>query len=274
VLSGGEAFKPRVRLLGELGHDSARQRAQQRLEAFIAGEAGRRLTGLRRLEAAVADGQVKGLARGLAFRLVEAGGVLDRTGVRAEVRALSPVERRVLRGLGVRLGAFSIYLPGLLKPEARVLNEALARREVQGWRPPIDQVSRLPVPCPSPKALAAFGLRAIRGLAVPVEQLEALDETLRAAPKQGGGMALSEAAREALGWSADEARTILKGLGFATVRKPGEGPTIWRRRFEKEFTVEHKAAAAPHSPFAALAALRGEPAPARRPRRRRKANGV
>ena len=159
-------------------------------------------------------------------------------------------------------------------PGARALSEALMRRDVQGWRPPTDRVSRLPVPTPSPKALAAFGLRAVRGLAVPVEQLEALDEALRAEPKQGGGMLLSEATREALGWSGDEARTILKGLGFATVRKPGEGPTIWRRRFEKEFTVEHKAAAPPHSPFAALAALRGEPAPARRPRRRRKANGA
>src|SRR3569833_1493292 len=35
VLAGGEAAKPRVRLLGELGHEAARQRAPQRLEAFV-----------------------------------------------------------------------------------------------------------------------------------------------------------------------------------------------------------------------------------------------
>ena len=35
------------------------------------------------------------------------------------------------------------------------------------------------------------------------------------------------------------------------------------RAYGSEFTVEHKAAVVPHSPFAALAALRGEPAPAR-----------
>jgi len=80
----------------------------------------------------------------------------------------------------------------------------------------------------------------------------------------------SEEMRAALGWSGDEARAILKGLGFAAVTRPGETATAWRRRFEKEFAVEHRAVA-PHSPFAALAALRGEPAPARRPRRRRKA---
>src|SRR5581483_6260488 len=106
----------RVRLLGDLGHEAARQRATQRLEAFVAAEAGRRLAPLRRLEAAVAEGRIKGLARGLAFRLIEAGGLLDRAAVRAEVRALSQQERRTLRSLGVRIGAFSLFMPGLLKP--------------------------------------------------------------------------------------------------------------------------------------------------------------
>ncbi|WP_372784561.1 helicase-related protein [Phenylobacterium sp.] len=269
VLAGGEPFRPRVRLLGELGPEAARQRAAQRLEAFVAGEAGRRLGGLRKLEAAVADGRIKGLARGLAFRLLEAGGVLDRAQVRAETRTLSQVERRMLRGLGVKLGAFSVYMPGLLRPEARALTQALAAREVPGWRPAADKPSRLPAQAPSPRALAAFGLRAVGGLAAPVEQLERLDELLRTGVKQGGGVVFSDPAREALGWSSEEAREILKGLGFAAIKRTGEA-TAWRRRFEREFAVEHRVIAAPHSPFAALAALQGEPAPARRPRRRRK----
>ena len=268
VLSGGEAFKPRVRLLGDLGHDSARQRAQQRLEAFVAGEAGRRLSPLKRLEAAVAEGRIKGLARGLAFRLIEAGGVLDRTAVRAEVRALSQVERRALRGLGVRLGACSLFMPSLLRPEARALTLALAAREAPGWRPSPEAVSRLPAPAPAPRALAAFGLRAVGGLAVPVEQLERLDELMRAGAKQGGGVLFSDQAREELGWSAEEARQILRGLGFAAIKRAGE-EIAWRRRFEKDFAVEHRPVVR-HSPFAALAALQGEAAPARRPRRRRR----
>ena len=272
VLAGGEPFRPRVRLLGELGHDAARQRAAQRLEAFVTGEAGRRLAGLRKLEAAVADGRIKGLARGLAFRLIEAGGVLDRASVRTETRALSQVERRALRGLGVRLGAFSIYMPSLLKPDARALTQALAARDVPGWRPASDTPSPLPAQAPSARALAAFGLRAVGRLAVPVEQLERLDELLRAGVKQGGGVVLSDQARDELGWSPDAALEILKGLGFAAVKRQGEA-TAWRRRFEREFAVEHKPVA-PHSPFAALAALKGEAAPARRPRRRRRAGNA
>jgi ATP-dependent RNA helicase SUPV3L1/SUV3 len=231
---------------------------------------------LRKLEAAVAEGRIKGLARGLAFRLIEAGGVLDRAAVRAEARALSQVERRTLRGLGVKLGAFSVYMPALLRPEARALTQALAAGDVPGWRPATDKPSRLPAPLlangapSSPRALAAFGLRAVRGLAVPVEQLERLDELLRAGVKQGGGVIFSDQARDELGWSPDEAREILKGLGFAAVKRTGEA-VAWRRRAEREFAVEHRAIHAPHSPFAALAALKGEPAPARRPRRRRRA---
>ncbi|MBS0363621.1 MAG: phosphonate-binding protein [Proteobacteria bacterium] len=268
VIAGGEPFKPRVRLLGDLGHEAARQRATQRLEAFVATEAARRLASLKGLETAVADGRIKGLARGLAFRLIEAAGIVDRALVRAEVRSLSQVERRALRGLGVRLGAFSIFLPSLLRPEARMLTQALSGRDLPGWRPPADKLSRLPAQTPSARALSAFGLRAVRGLAVPVEQLERLDELLRAGVKAHGGNVLSDQAREELGWREDEAAAILKGLGYAAVRRANE-PTAWRRRFERDFAVEKKPAVAPNSPFAALAALKDAPAPPRRRRKRR-----
>jgi ATP-dependent RNA helicase SUPV3L1/SUV3 len=271
VLAGGEPFSPRVRLYGELGHDAARQRAAQRLAAFVAAEASRRLAGLRRLEAAVAEGTIKGLARGLAYRLIEAGGVLDRGLVRAEAKALSQVERRALRGLGVRLGAFSIYMPGLFKPQARALVQALASRETAGWRPAVDKPSRLPMPAPAPRTLAAFGLRAVRGLAVPVEQLERLDELMRDGVKQAGGVLLSEPGRDELGWSEAEAAEILRGLGFAPANRPKAGePIAWRRRALHDAPAARKASAAPQSPFAALANLKVQPAPERRPHRRRK----
>jgi ATP-dependent RNA helicase SUPV3L1/SUV3 len=268
ALSGGQAAQPRVRLFGDLGQEAARERAQRRLEAFVAGEGGRRLGALRKLEAAVADGRIKGLARGLAYRLIENGGVLDRSAVRAEVKALSQVERRTLRGLGVRLGAFSLFMPALLKPQARALAQAFAARETPDWKPLADRPGPLP-PGGNVRALSAQGLLAVGGLAVPVEQLERLDELLRAAPKAGGAVVFSDQAREELGWSEAEARQILLGLGFAPATKPKAGePLAWRRRHER--SAPPAAAPKPHSPFAALAALKDQPAPARRPRRRRK----
>jgi len=270
ALSGGPPFAPRVRLFGELGHEAARQRAARRLEAFVAAEAARRLAPLRRLETAVAEGRLKGLARGIAYRLIEAGGLLDRAEVRDDIRSLSQVERRALRGLGVRLGAFSIFLPSLLKPQARALTEALARREAPDWRPSTSAAGRLPEPRPRPRVLSAYGLRAVGSLAVPVEQLERLDELLRGGVRQGGGVLLPDQAVEELGWAPAEAHDILRGLGFAPANRPKAGePIAWRRRSER--MREPKAAVRPHSPFAALAALHAPPQapPARRPRRRK-----
>jgi ATP-dependent RNA helicase SUPV3L1/SUV3 len=276
ALSGGQPFAPRVRLFGELGPESARQRAARRLEAYVAGEAARRLAALRQLEAAVAEGRLRGLARGVAYRLIEAGGVLDRADVRDEIKALSQVERRALRGLGVRIGAFSIYLPALLKPDARALTQALALRETPHWRPADGGLSRLPQPAPAARALSAYGLRAVRGLAVPVDQLERLDALLREGVKQGGGALLSDAGRDELDWSLAEAEQILRGLDFAPANRPKAGePIAWRRRGERTRpALETASLARPHSPFAALSALQAPaavPAPARRPRRRRKA---
>jgi ATP-dependent RNA helicase SUPV3L1/SUV3 len=154
----------KVRLLGELGPETARERARQRLQAFVQAERERRLGPLTRLEHGMAQGRVKGLPRGLGHRLIEAGGVLDRRAVDADLKALSQAERRALRMLGVRIGAFSLYMPGLLTPEALAFAQALAGGT---WRPPVAALSRLPSPAPEPRALAARGLRAIGGPCPP-----------------------------------------------------------------------------------------------------------
>ncbi|MBC6980371.1 helicase-related protein [Caulobacter sp. 17J80-11] len=266
-IAGGRMFSPRVRLFGEMGPEPARARAAQRLEAWLAAEAGRRLGALKRLEAAVADGGLRGLPRGIAWRLVEAGGVLARREVEGDLKALSQTERRALKGLGVRIGAFSVWLPSLLKPAARTLAGAFAAVETPAWQAPPDQLTPLPQPTPSPRALSARGLRAVGGLAVPVEALERLDALLRAAPKQAGGAMLSDQARDELGWSEAEAAAVLRGLGYAPARKAvGDEPAVWRARQPK---APARAAPPPKdSPFAALAALkRAEPKRRRRPRR-------
>ena len=216
---------------------------------------GRRLGPLRRLETAIAEGKLKGLARGVGYRLAEAGGLVDRGSVDHDLRALSQAERRELRTLGVRIGAFSVFMPGLLSAKARSFLAAFA---TDGWRPPADALSPLPHPAPLPRALAAHGLRAVGRHAVPVEALERLDAILRAAPRRDGGAVLAEEALAPLGWSPAEGREILRGLGFAPAGKAAAGePVAWRAR------RAHGAAAAPekppaHSPFAALAALKPE----------------
>ncbi len=260
--AGVLAADGKVRLIGELGPETARERARQRLQAFLAAERERRLAPLSRLERAMAEGRLKGLPRGIGHRLVEAGGVIDKRPVEADLKALSQGERRSLRELGVRIGAFSVFLPSLLGGDALAFAQAVGGGD---WKGPADSVSKLPTPPPSPRVLSSRGLRAVGGLAVPVLQLERLDELLRAGFKHGVGATLSDEALEGLGWSAQEAESILRALGYAPTGRAR--PLAWRRRGEAAGTEAVKPPPA-GSPFAALAGL--QVAPPAAPERRRK----
>ena len=265
--AGVLAADGKVRLIGELGPETARERARQRLQAFLAAERERRLAPLSRLERAMAEGRLKGLPRGIGHRLAEAGGIIDKRPVEADLKALSQSERRSLRELGVRIGAFSVFLPSLLGGDALAFAQAVGGGD---WKGPADGVSKLPNPAPSAQVLSAKGLRAVGGFAVPVLQLERLDELLRAGFKPGVGMILSDEAREGLGWTAQETDPILRALGYTPTGRAR--PIAWRRRGE---TARPEAVKPPPagSPFAALAGLQVAPPVTperrRRPRRRK-----
>jgi len=278
ALAGDQPFNPAVRLHGELGPAPARARAARRLEAFVAAEASRRLWALKGLGEAVASGALRGLARGLAYRLIEAGGVLDRRGVEAELGQLSRVERRALRELGVRFGEFCLFLPSQAEPAARDLALAFALQAAPDWRPGGEGLATLPASVPAGRALGLRGLMAVTGLAAPAQSLERLGELLRA-EAGGGGVRLTETARAELGWSEGEAHRLMRGLGFTPFRKAAAGqPLVWRRRQPKR--ASPASVAAPRSPtaaspFAVLATIKStppaKPAVRRRPRRRRPA---
>ncbi len=266
---GGGPFSPRVRLFGEFGADAPRERAVRRLEAFVAAEATRRLWVLKRLKTAISDGQLKGLARGVAYQLVEQFGVLDRRKAETQLRALSRNERRTLKGLGVRFGAFNLYLPALLAPPASLLGTVFAELGRPRWRPALDALTALPHPPPPPEALSLRGLRAVAGFAAPVASLERLDALARAAdPQAAGAVRLTPQLLADLGWKAGQGEQILRALGFERVGKPNPAePSLWRRRTN---AAKGPSGAEPTA-FAALAPLVKTPAQPRRPRRRKRA---
>ena len=212
---GGEPFAPRVRLIGEFGAEPQRERAARRLEAFAAAEATRRLYALKHLKEAIEDGRLRGLARGLAYQLVEQFGALDRRAADARIRLLSRNERRTLKALGVRFGAFSLYLPSLLEPKAQLLAFAYAELASPAWRPDARTLNPLPRPAPRPQALALRGLRAVGQLAAPIAELERLDALARAAwPEGAGAIDVTDALLASLSWRRDDAHHILRALGF------------------------------------------------------------
>jgi len=268
---GGEPFAPRLRLIGEFGAEPQRERAARRLEAFAAAEATRRLYALKHLKEAIEDGRLRGLARGLAYQLVEQFGALDRRAADARMRLLSRNERRTLKALGVRFGAFSLYLPSLLEPKAQLLAVAYAELASPVWRPDARALNPLPHPTPRPQALALRGLRAVGQVAAPVAELERLDALARAAwPEGAGAIDVTDALLADLGWRRDDAHHILRALGFQRVRE-GEGAerALFRRRAASDQSTLKAGPIA--TPFAALAALT-KPAE-RRTRRRKRRRG-
>ncbi len=269
ALANDQPFSPAVRLHGELGPAPARERAARRLEAFVAAEASRRLAPLKRLTEAVASGAVRGLARGMAYRLIESGGVLDRRTVEADLTHLSRVERRVLRGLGVRIGAFCLWLPGQITADARPIAWAFAAQADRDWRPAGAGPWPAPSPAPPPRALGLRGLMVVGPLIVAALALDRLSEEIRRLGPPRDGFSLSDEALNRLGWNATQAAAILRGLGFSTVkaREPGT-PILWRRRRPLTPRVDD-VKAQPGSPFAALADLNPGRAAKRRPRRKR-----
>ena len=57
-----------------------------------------------------------GLARGIGFRIVEGLGILERQDASDEIRQLDQDMRASLRKHGVRFGAYTVFVPALLKP--------------------------------------------------------------------------------------------------------------------------------------------------------------
>ena len=161
---GGEPFAPRVRLIGEFGAEPQRERAARRLEAFAAAEATRRLSALKHLKEAIEDGRLKGLARGLAYELVEQFGALDRRA--AEARSGSSAATSAGRSRrSACASARSAFICRRFSSRKRsVLAFAYADLASPAWRPDPRTLNPLPRPTPRPQALSLRGLRACRAV--------------------------------------------------------------------------------------------------------------
>ena len=114
LLATDEVLKPRILLLAdEQLTGPARDKVANRLDRWFGFYCETLLKPLLKLS------QSKGLenmARGVAFRLVENLGTVDRREIAEDVRSLDQDQRGVLRRKGVRFGAYHVFIPTLLKP--------------------------------------------------------------------------------------------------------------------------------------------------------------
>lgn len=114
-----EALHPRIRIISDERLTGApRDKVQARLDLWLKTHIEKLLGPMFELSKAA---DVTGIARGIAYQLVEALGVLERPKIANELKDLDQPSRATLRKYGVRFGAYHIYFPGLLKPAARAL---------------------------------------------------------------------------------------------------------------------------------------------------------
>jgi ATP-dependent RNA helicase SUPV3L1/SUV3 len=242
LTAGDAALRPRVRVIADEHLSGAsREAVDVRLDRWIKSHIEKLLGPLFGLSAAT---DVNGIARGVAFQLVEALGVLDRARVADEVKGLEQPERANLRKYGVRFGAYHIYLPLLLKPAPRALATqlwALAHEGLQSKG--LDDLLHLagsgrtsiPVDKEIDAALyRAAGYRVCGERAVRVDILERLADLIRPAlvwregaagakppgAIAGGGFTVVNTMTSLTGASGEDFASILRSLGYRLERRP------------------------------------------------------
>ncbi|HXL33031.1 MAG TPA: helicase-related protein, partial [Bradyrhizobium sp.] len=242
LVAADDALHPRIRIISDDRLTGApREAVQTRLDLWLKAYIEKLLGPLFGLAKAE---DITGIARGIAFQLIEALGVLERSKIAAEMKDLDQPSRATLRKYGVRFGAYHIYVPALLKPAARALASLL-------WAQKLDNVDlsalsgaqhlagsgRTSFPIDKlldRDAYRVLGYRQCGERAVRVDILERLADLIRPAlawregsPSQkpagafdGRGFVVTQAMTSLTGSAGEDFASILRALGYRMERRP------------------------------------------------------
>jgi ATP-dependent RNA helicase SUPV3L1/SUV3 len=236
---GADPLRPGVEAFvdEDAGPDVA-EKVRRRLQHFIDRKIA---TNFEPLLAMSRDEALTGQARGFAFRMVEALGVLPREAVTDEVKALDQEARGQLRKHGVRFGQYTIFQPLLLKPaptRLRLVLWSLANNLQEFPESPPPGLVTIPNIADVPKnhyTLAGYhpsGTRAIR-----IDMLERLADLLRAKDSRSGFEATADML-SITGMTLEQFADLMGGLGY-------KGEKAERPKVKAEAAAEPATAKAP-----------------------------
>jgi len=228
VGKGDSALEPKITVfVDEMAEPTVAEKVERRLRHWL----------LRRINAqfepliAMRDDEaITGLARGVAFQLVESFGIIPRRQIADDIKALAQEERALLRKHGVRFGQHFIFMPALLKPaptRLRLLLWALANdHEVFAEAPPPGHVTVPALPHAPDGYYEMAGYRKLGERALRIDMLERLADMIRPMDVRGG----FEATQDMLsitGCTLEQFADLMGGLGFAGEK--GERPKTMRQ---------------------------------------------
>jgi ATP-dependent RNA helicase SUPV3L1/SUV3 len=242
LTAADDALHPRIRIISDERLTGApREAVQARLDLWLKTHIEKLLGPLFELSKAE---DVTGIARGIAFQLIEAMGVLERSRISAEMKDLDQPSRASLRKYGVRFGAYHIYVPSLLKPAARALASLLwALKQSNVDLSVLSGAQHLaasgrtsfPVDKTLPRdAYRVLGYRQCGERAVRVDILERLADLIRPAlawretsPGEkppgafdGRSFVVTQAMTSLTGSAGEDFASVLRALGYRMDRRP------------------------------------------------------
>jgi ATP-dependent RNA helicase SUPV3L1/SUV3 len=243
LAEGDTLYRPRIIMLADeslTGPDL--ERVQDRLSLWLRHHIN---TTLEQVMALEAPADIEGSARGIAYRLYEHLGLLPRAEVADEVKALDQDVRGKLRKLGIKFGAYHIYLPLSLKPAPRELALILFALKNGGIRQPgvtdiphivlSGRTSFLVDPEVDTRLYEIAGFKVAGKRAVRVDILERLADIIRpliaidparyqgelpSGAAEGNGFRVTVEMTSLLGCSGEDFASILSSLGYRLRRTP------------------------------------------------------
>ena len=171
------------------------------------------------------DEMVTGMARGLAFRLVESLGVIPRSVVAKDVKELDQDGRGLLRKHGVRFGQYTLFQQLMLKPaptRLRLVLWSLFEGLDEFPEAPPPGLVTIPETKGSPKGYyPRAGYRLAGDRAIRIDMLERLADLTRSQNVKDGFEANSDMLSIS-GTTLEQFSNMMEGLGFSVEKNQRE----------------------------------------------------
>ena len=216
LIKGDDILSPRIDVFvdGEAGNEVL-TKVQKRLRHFMDRKIN---SAFEPLLAMRDDELVNGMARGLAFRLVESLGVIPRSVVAKDVKELDQDGRGLLRKHGVRFGQYTLFQQLMLKPaptRLRLVLWSLFEGLDEFPEAPPPGLVTIPETKGSPKGYyPRAGYRLAGDRAIRIDMLERLADLTRTQNVKDGFEANSDMLSIS-GTTLDQFSNMMEGLGFS-----------------------------------------------------------
>jgi len=231
LLKGSDILSPTVQpFVDEEAGPEVAEKVRRRLSHFIDRRIAAQFEPLLALKPVMEikdEAGLSGIARGVAYRLVEAMGIIPRSEIADDIKSLDQEQRGLLRKHGVRFGQFTVFQQLMLKPAPTRLRLVLwsltAGLQEFPESPPPGLVT-VPALKDAPEGYYAHaGYRLAGDRAIRIDMLERLADMIRSQDTRSGFEANPDML-SITGLTLEQFANLMEGLGYKAEK--GERPKV------------------------------------------------